>query len=199
MTPYPQSVTEVDLERFRVPRPRRADGARNFDAVVAAAREVFLTDGADTPLELVAERAGVGIATLYRNFPTRETLLVHLYIGEIQEILADAASVEALEPWEGMQVWVRRFVEHLGNKGKLGAAVKPGTDVYEACSAGILGAAGPVIERARANGDLRGDVMDQDVTRAVQGIAMMEVDSKAQRRHILEIFLDGLAAVRAHP
>ncbi|MFL1438462.1 TetR/AcrR family transcriptional regulator, partial [Nocardiopsis protaetiae] len=156
-------MTDVDLERFRVPRPRRADGARNFDAIVNAAREVFLADGTDVPLETVAERAGVGIATLYRSFPTREALLVHLYVGEIDAVLGDAADVEGLEPWEAMTVWTRRFVERLGTKRRLGAAVTPGTDVYEACSAAILGAAMPIVDRARAGGRLRPDVTDLDL------------------------------------
>ncbi|WP_344860630.1 helix-turn-helix domain-containing protein [Amycolatopsis ultiminotia] len=188
-------MTDVDLEKFRVPRPRRADGARNFDAIVAAAREAFLADGADVALELVAERAGVGIATLYRNFPTREVLLEHLYVEEIQSIVGDAASVEELAPWEAMTVWVRRFVEHLGRKRKLGVAISPDGEVFAACSEAILGTAAPIVDRVRASGDLRRDVTDADLLRAVYGIATMEIDSEAQRQKILEVFLNGLGPV----
>ena len=58
-----------------VQRPRRADAARNFDALLAAAREAFAENGADASLEDIARRAGVGIGTLYRHFPTREALV----------------------------------------------------------------------------------------------------------------------------
>lgn len=192
---YPRSVTEVDLERFRAPRPHRADGARNFDAIVEASRIAFHQRGADVALDIVAEQAGVGIATLYRNFPTREALLQHLYIEEVAAIVADADSVTAMDPWEGLVLWVRRFVKHLGNKQVLAVAINPGTEVYAACSKAILGAAAPLIERARESGDLRQDVTDMDLARAVYGIATIEVDSEAQRQRILDVFLRGLAPV----
>ncbi len=187
-------MTDVDLEQFRAPRPRRADGARNFDAIVNAAREAFLTDGADTALEIVSDRAGVGIATLYRNFPTREALLEHLYVEEIQAIVADAASVEGLAPWEGMTVWVRRFVEHLGNKRSLALAIAPDSEVFHACRLAILGAAAPIVDRVRSSGDLRQDVTDADLARAIYGIATIGVDTEQQRHTILDVFLDGLAS-----
>ena len=66
--PYADPVPSIDLEPYRAPRPYRADAARNFDAVLEAAREVFTDRGLDAPLEDVAEQAGVGIATLYRSY-----------------------------------------------------------------------------------------------------------------------------------
>src|SRR4051812_35325784 len=71
-------------------RPRRADAARNFDALVEAGREAFAEEGSAASLEDIARRAGVGIGTLYRNFPTRDDLIETLYIREV-EALADAA------------------------------------------------------------------------------------------------------------
>lgn len=185
-------MPDVDLEQFRVPRPRRADGARNFDAIVNAARAVFLTDGADTGLDIVAVRAGVGIATLYRNFPTRETLLEHLYVEEIQAVVADAASVQGLTPWEAMTTWVRRFVDHLGNKRNLAVAISPDADVFDACRIAILGAAAPIVGRVRASGEIRDDITDSDLARAIYGIATIDVDTERQRHKILDVFLDGL-------
>ena len=66
--PYADPVPSIDLEPYRAPRPYRADAARNFNAVLEAAREVFTDRGLDAPLEDVAEQAGVGIATLYRSY-----------------------------------------------------------------------------------------------------------------------------------
>ena len=64
----------------------RADAKRNYDKIVAAARETFAENGSSTSLEAVASRAGVGIGTLYRHFPTRQALLEAVYIGEVQEL-----------------------------------------------------------------------------------------------------------------
>ena len=69
-----------------LPRPMRADAARNHDKLLAAAREAFTEDGADASLEDIARRAGVGIGTLYRNFPTRQALLEAVYVDEVEAI-----------------------------------------------------------------------------------------------------------------
>ena len=79
------SETEIQLQR-----PKRADARRNYDALLAAARAAFAEDGTGAPLEDVAERAGVGIGTLYRHFPTRVALLEAVYVDEV-EAMARAA------------------------------------------------------------------------------------------------------------
>ena len=72
-------------------RPKRADAARNYDKLIAAAREAFTTEGEDASLEGIARRAEVGIGTLYRNFPTRQGLLEAVYVEEVEGICrADA-------------------------------------------------------------------------------------------------------------
>ncbi|WP_409467205.1 helix-turn-helix domain-containing protein [Streptomyces sp. HC307] len=73
----------ANLRRVASPRPTRTDAARNYDAIVAAAREEFAENGMDASLKAVARRAGVGIATLYRNFPTRAGLLEAVYIDDV--------------------------------------------------------------------------------------------------------------------
>ena len=73
-------------------RPKRADARRNFDKLLAAAAAAFAQDGADASLEDIARRAGVGIGTLYRNFPTREALLEAVYVDEVQEMSRSAAA-----------------------------------------------------------------------------------------------------------
>jgi AcrR family transcriptional regulator len=189
-------MSTIDLEQFRAPRPRRADGARNFDAILAAAREAIATDGVDVPLELVAERAGVGIATLYRNFPTREALVEHLYVDEIAAIVADSAAVEGLEPWPALVEWSRRFAVHIDAKAQLASAIDPDGAVYDACVRSIIGTATPIVERARAAGELADDTAVDDLTRGVFGIATMPVDDDAQRLRILDAFLLGLRVRR---
>lgn len=184
-------MTIADLEPFRAPRPRRADGARNFDAIVLAARAAFREGGADVPLEAIAERAGIGIATLYRNFATREALIQHLYVDEIESIVADAEAVEGLEPWPALQAWVHRFADRVGAKAALASTLDPSDAVYEACTRVIVGTATPIVERARAAGALRDGVSETDLTRGVYGIATMPVDGETQRHRILDALLEG--------
>ena len=76
------------LAALGVRPPQRADARRNFDALIAAARAVFAEQGTDASLEDIARRAGVGIGTLYRNFPTRQDLFERVYIGEVEDLCA---------------------------------------------------------------------------------------------------------------
>src|SRR5215469_14635313 len=98
-------MSAADLSPLRAPRPHRADAARNFDALLAAARDVFTEYGADVPMDEIARRADVSIATLYRNFPTREQLLENVYISEVEAVCRFAAEAARLGPWEGITSW----------------------------------------------------------------------------------------------
>src|SRR3954469_869569 len=92
------------------PRPKRADARRNYEKVVAAAREAFAERGASTSLEEIARRAEVGIGTLYRNFPNRQALLEAVYVDEVATVCRSAAELESLPPWDAFVAWVHRLV-----------------------------------------------------------------------------------------
>src|SRR5213080_4596744 len=87
-------------------RPKRADARRNYDKVLAAAREAFAEGGESTALEEIALRAGVGIGTLYRHFPNRQALLEALYIDEVAELCRSAAALDGADPWEALSGWL---------------------------------------------------------------------------------------------
>ena len=95
------------------PRRRlRADAVRNRDAIVAVAREVFAEQGLEAPLELIAARAGVGIATLYRRFPTREKLVAAALTEKVAEYAEAAEQALAVaDPWSGFAGFVQRICE----------------------------------------------------------------------------------------
>ena len=78
----------------------RADARVNHDKLVAAARALFAEKGTSAPLEEVAERAGLGIGTLYRHFPTRQALLEAVYVDEVEAMARAAADLADLPPWE---------------------------------------------------------------------------------------------------
>src|SRR5437868_12377772 len=112
------SETEIQLQR-----PKRADARRNYDKLVAAARGVFAEDGTSAPLEDVAERAGVGIGTLYRHFPTRQALLEAVYASEVEAIAQAAADLADLEPWDALTRWLRQYVGFAATKRALTEAL----------------------------------------------------------------------------
>src|SRR5436190_22104168 len=91
-------------------RPKRADARRNYDKVLAAAREAFAEGGEATALEEIARRAGVGIGTLYRNFPNRQALLEALYVGEVEQVCRSAEAYADADPWEALRGWIGQLV-----------------------------------------------------------------------------------------
>src|SRR5215218_11084670 len=100
-------------------RPRRADARRNYEKVLAAAREAFAEGGESTALEEIARRAGVGIGTLYRHFPNRQALLEALYVEEVEEVCRSAAQFDGDDPWEALNGWLERFIAYLATKRAL--------------------------------------------------------------------------------
>src|SRR5246127_5013405 len=99
-----------------IARPKRADARRNYEKVLAAAREAFAEGGEDTSLEEIARRAGVGIGTLYRHFPSRQALLEALYVDEVNEVCRTAAELDGADPWEALNSWFERFIAYLATK-----------------------------------------------------------------------------------
>src|SRR4051794_10023311 len=102
-------------------RPKRADAGRNYDKVLAAAREAFAEGGESTALEEIARRAGVGIGTLYRHFPNRQALLEALYVDEVEEVCRSAEELGDADPWDALNAWLERLVAYVGTKKALAA------------------------------------------------------------------------------
>src|SRR3954470_20842271 len=105
-------------------RKPRADAVRNRDRVLEAAKAVFSAGGSDASLEAVAKRAGVGIGTLYRHFPTREALFEAVYRREVDQLaeLAEQLKSEA-DPVEALRRWMRSNVEFVATKKGMTAAL----------------------------------------------------------------------------
>jgi AcrR family transcriptional regulator len=183
------------------PKPKRADARRNYDKVIAAARDAFTESGAETSLEEIARRAGVGIGTLYRNFPNRQALLEAVYVGEVEGVCASAAELTGLEPWEALDAWLRRFVTYMATKQALAAELLSYSDfkqpLFQNCRAALFGAGGPLLERAQAAGEVRSDTELSEVIQLVGGVAKIPVNDPAQVEHLLQIVLDGLRVHRA--
>ena len=186
----------VDLAAAGVRRPHRADAARNFDALLAAARDVFTEYGADAPLDEVARRAGVGIATLYRNFPTRAQLVEQVYLAEVAEVASAAEDAARLEPWEALTTWLRRFVEYVATKRAVATGLDRGSPGYQAATEALYRAGGPLLARAQAAGVFRDDVDIDDVLRFAMAFTTVNFASPEQRDRMLEVAFDGLSGPR---
>lgn len=177
-------------------RARRVDAKRNHDKVVEAAREAFAETGASTSLEAVARRAGVGIGTLYRHFPTRQALLEAVYIGEVQQLCVATQELLALPPWESFAAFAHRLVTYLATKKALSHELLNYVDreaaFFQTCRADLFVAGEPVLRRAQEAKLVRADTDFTEVIQLVGGIAKIEETAPGQREHILDIALDGL-------
>ena len=134
-----------------VMRPHRADARRNFDALLAAARDAFNRDGIDVPLEDIARQAGVGIGTLYRNFPTRSDLVEAVYVSEIEELLQAARDANEREPWDALEMWLRRFSGYVATKLAMLQGLNKDSEMFRACRAAMYDDSEPAL-RARPGG-----------------------------------------------
>lgn len=194
-------------ESVRAPK-LRADATRNRERIVLAARDAFVEHGGEVPLDEIAKRAGVGNATLYRNFPDRTSLIkaVALLVKARILALAETATAEAdadggAGPFDALQRFVHATVEE--KVGALctvfGTRVDPfDPDVVEIRDR-LHGAVGGLLERARAAGELRPDVDHGDLFVAMAQLSRPLPNTSCRmldefvHRH-LQLFLDGLRA-----
>ena len=178
-------------------RPKRADARRNYDKVLAAAREAFAEGGESTALEEIARRAGVGIGTLYRNFPNRQALLETLYLEEVEGICRMAEEQrESADPWEALTSWFERFIGYIATKQALAAELTNYLDrdaqLFKSSRAALWAAGEPLLTRAQEAGVVRPDAEIGDVMHMVMGIAKVPAADPRQTEHIVRIALDGL-------
>jgi len=165
--------------------------------VLAAAREAFAGSGESTALEEIARRAGVGIGTLYRHFPSRQALLEAVYLEEVEAICRSAAEqLEGADPWEALTGWFEGFSGYLATKQALAAELLNYLDrdaqLFKASRAALFEAGEPLLQRAQAAGVVRPDVEIADVIQMVIGLAKIPASDPRQTEHIVRIALDGL-------
>jgi AcrR family transcriptional regulator len=180
-------------------KPLRKDAARNREKLLAAAVELFAERGTEGSLEEVAKRAGVGIGTLYRHFPTRDALVEAAYRNEVAQLRAAADELLAeLPPDEALEAFMRRFIEYgTAKRGMRDAlqSIAGGSPSLFAETRGQVTESVAVLLRAGAQaGTLRSDVEAEDVLRAMGAIWMVSDGDEfpEQAMRILRLVLDGL-------
>jgi AcrR family transcriptional regulator len=168
---------------------KRADAARNRDKILAAARAAFADPDAEVSMAEVSRRAGVGMATLYRNFPGRRELLEALYTEEVDAVCAAAADAPDLT------AWLRAFFAFSTAKRHIAAELLthvPGTDpVFDDNRTRVLATGRPLLEAAQRAGDVRPDLSLEQVLDMVIAIARIQGDA-GYVEPILDAALTGL-------
>jgi AcrR family transcriptional regulator len=186
-------VSEIE----RRPGARR-DAQRNRQRIIDAATRV-LTAGPDpVKIETIAQEAGVGVGTLYRNFPSREALVEEVYRTELTRLCAMAETlVAAHPPPEAMREWMRRYQDFVATKHGMAEALRA-VIASGAISSGhtrshLDGAIATVLAAGQADGSLRSDVQPADVSASMAGIMLAAADV-GQATRMLQLLVDGLLA-----
>ena len=177
--------------------PQRADARRNRDTILGTARAAFAEGGSSISMAEIARRSGVGMATLYRNFPNRQALLEALYLDNIRALAGSATELADQPPWDALSTWLHSFATYFGTKQALAAELLnhvavSDTTVFSESRRALFGAAGPLLERAQASGDVRADVTLDQVMDLTVGIAKIGSPEPGYVDTILDIALDGL-------
>ncbi len=181
-------------------RKPRSDAIRNRERLLEAAAEIFSAGGPDASLEAVARRAGVGIGTLYRHFPTREALFEAVYRHEVdqlaelaEELGRDAGPVEALRRW--LHANVRLIATKKGMITALTLAAHRPSDLYAYSSDRMTKAIGSLLGRAIDAGEIRADIAPEELLSGLAGMCYSMYDKPDWQRTVLrliDIFVDGL-------
>ena len=179
----------------------RADAQRNYQRLLTAAAAAFAERGADdASLEEIARRAGVGIGTLYRHFPTRQALLEAVYRDQVETVRAAAEEqLHSDAPGEALAAWLRVLVDFSSTKHSLTTALLATMDrdseLLSSCSAVIRGAAEALLVRAQEAGAVRADADAKDLMRLVHAVnlaAQYGPPDPGARDRLLGLILDGL-------
>jgi AcrR family transcriptional regulator len=180
-------------------RKPRADSARNRQLLIDAAKAGFAEAGLNVSLEEIARRAGVGIGTLYRHFPSREAVVEAVYRREVEQ-LVDAVPhlLESSPAGEALHRWMHLFVNYIGTKRliapSLGAAIGR-TSTPNATPAELFTRAISTLLKAGVrSGDVRKDIDPSDLLRALVGVSYGNPDPawEASARRLIDILMDGL-------
>ncbi len=176
----------------------RADAKRNTDALLEAALTVFAASGVDAPVREIAEKAGVGIGTVYRHFPQRSDLIAAVFRREI-DACADAALILTGQyaPFDALARWMQRYAAFIATKRGLAKALHSGDPAFDALPAYFSQRLQPALQTllasAEAAGEVRPDVEASDLLHAVANLCLSaRSDGPSHADRMVALLLDGL-------
>lgn len=183
----------------------RADARHNSDRLLQTALAVFTSSGVDAPVREIAERAGVGVGTVYRHFPKRSDLIAAVFRREI-DACAEAAAILAAEhgPFDALALWMHRYVDFIAAKRGLAAALHSGGTTYEALpiyfDRRLRPALQGLLDAAVAAGEIRTGANPNELLRAVARLCAPAHDADSDHaRFMLGLLLDGLRYAATKP
>ena len=198
MTAKASSEIEA-IEPRLAERPQRADARRNRERLLEVAAEAFAAYGVDASLEDIARRAGVGIGTLYRHFPSREHLVEVLYRREVEALCSAADDLARLYPPDiALAEWMQRFVGYIAAKRGMAQSLRilfdRNSELFAETSGMVPLALQRLVDAAIADGSIRADVESPDILHALFGIysAPAAPDWQDRSRRLVALLMDGL-------
>ncbi|VWC30871.1 putative HTH-type transcriptional regulator TtgW [Burkholderia lata] len=186
------------IENGSSPRAMRADAQRNIDTLLRTALEVFESSGVDAPVREIAQKAGVGIGTIYRHFPQRSDLVVAALCSEVDTCAALGVELSGtLGAGDALVRWIEHYVEFVTKRRGLAAALNSGDPAFRALPLYFLERLQPVVQglldSAVATGEIREGVQPNELLCAVGALcAPLECPEPPDARRLVALFIDGL-------
>ena len=180
-------------------RPKRADARRNEETLLDAAAAAFVASGVDVPVRDIAARAGVGVGTIYRHFPTRADLIVAVYRHQV-EACAEAGPIllaESDTPHHALARWIGMFIDFLATKHGLAEVLRSDDAAFQTLHAYFIDRLVPVcaqlLEATAAAGEIRPDLDAYELLRGVGNLCVgAGSDPRYNPRHLVELLITGL-------
>ena len=184
-------------------RKPRTDALRNRERILEVAKGAFTRFGAEASLDDIAKQAGVGAGTLYRHFPTRDSLVEAVYRSEVEKLAAAGRKfAETMPPIDALRAWMLLFVDHIAEKQiiapALNSVVGGPSKLYEGTRGLVQGAIDALVKRAIKNGDMRKDLDPFDLLRALIGVSHVASGPGWQQsaRRLVDILITGSRPVK---
>ncbi|WP_183790793.1 TetR/AcrR family transcriptional regulator [Tunturiibacter gelidoferens] len=199
-------MAKKKLSRLSPPRKPRADAERNRERILEVAKDVFTRDGADASLDDIARRSGIGNATLYRHFPTRDDLIEAVYRSEVEKLAAAEQRFAAtMPPLEALRAWMLLFIDHVAGK----MLIIPAMNTFAGGSLRLMEGSRSLIntafvtsvKRAVLSGDLRSDTDANDFVRALVGVfhTAAQPGWEPSARRLVDILIAGSRSTPRQP
>jgi AcrR family transcriptional regulator len=178
-------------------RPMRADARRNRQRVFDAARQLFAEVDGDPSMEQIARAAGVGVGTMYRNWPSRSALVEAIYREDLAGLTSLAAQHRSeQEPWNALVLWLRDYLGHAQAKRamltELSSAFDASPELLTESRRQLVEATALVLEPAQRAGVVRKDLTAADLVQLVRGIVLSAIVAPDRHALLLDVVLDGI-------
>ncbi|UQN08703.1 TetR/AcrR family transcriptional regulator [Deinococcus sp. QL22] len=178
--------------------PKRTDARRNEQTLLDTAAALFVTSGVEVPVRDIAVKAGVGVGTIYRHFPTRADLIIAVYRHQI-DTCAEAGPVllaSSVSPSAALGQWIDLFVDFLTTKHGLAAVLRPDNADFKALHAAFLDRLVPVcaglLTAAAEAGEIRPDIEARELMRGIGNLCIGTNDPQYNARRLIKLLMAGL-------